>query len=76
LESQRALRGSDFVGTPDEVIEKILFQHAIFQHQRFLIYLGYSTIEHKKMMNAIELFGSVVAPAVRKEIARRSQIAS
>jgi probable LLM family oxidoreductase len=76
LESQRALRGSDFVGTPDEVIEKILFQHELFQHQRFLIYLGFNTIEHKKMMNAIELFGSVVAPAVRKEIARRSQIAS
>ncbi len=73
LESQRTLRGSDFVGSPDEIIEKILFQHEIFQHQRFLIYMGNNAIEHKKMMRAIELFGTKVAPEVRKEIARRNK---
>jgi len=72
LEQQRLLRGSDFVGTPDEIIEKILFQHAIFKHQRFLMYMGNSAIEHKKMMHAIELLGTKVAPAVRKEIASRN----
>ncbi|MEZ4671841.1 MAG: LLM class flavin-dependent oxidoreductase [Anaerolineae bacterium] len=76
LEGNRALRGSDFVGTPDEIIEKILFQHEIFNHQRFLIYLGYSTIEHKKMMHAIELLGTKVAPVVRQEIARRNAVAA
>jgi alkanesulfonate monooxygenase SsuD/methylene tetrahydromethanopterin reductase-like flavin-dependent oxidoreductase (luciferase family) len=74
LESQRLLEGSDFVGSPDEIIEKILFQHEIFQHQRFLIYMGNNAIEHKKMLRAIELFGSVVAPEVRKEIARRNAV--
>lgn len=73
LESQRTLRGSDFVGSPEEIIEKILFQHEIFQHQRFLIYMGNNAIDHKKMMRAIELFGTKVAPEVRKEIARRNQ---
>ena len=72
LETQRFLRGSDFVGTPDEIIEKILFQHEIFNHQRFLMYMGNNTIEHKKMMRAIELFGTKVAPAVRKEVANRN----
>jgi probable LLM family oxidoreductase len=72
LETQRLLRGSDFVGTPDEIIEKILFQHEIFKHQRFLIYMGNSSIEHKKMLHAIELFGTKVAPVVRKEIASRN----
>jgi alkanesulfonate monooxygenase SsuD/methylene tetrahydromethanopterin reductase-like flavin-dependent oxidoreductase (luciferase family) len=72
LEQQRLLRGSDFVGTPDEIIEKILFQHEIFNHQRFLMYLGNSAIEHKKVMHAIELFGTKVAPVVRKEIAQRN----
>ena len=71
LEQQRFLRGSDFVGSPDEIIEKILFQHKIFDHQRFLIYMGNNAIEHRKMMRAIELFGTVVAPVVRKEIASR-----
>jgi len=72
LETQRFLHGSDFVGTPDEIIEKILFQHEIFQHQRFLLYMGSNAIEHKKMMRAIELFGTKVAPAVREEIGRRN----
>ncbi|MCJ7718151.1 MAG: LLM class flavin-dependent oxidoreductase [Anaerolineales bacterium] len=72
LEDQRLLRGSDFVGSPEEIVEKILFQHEIFKHQRFLIYMGHNAIEHKKMMHAIELFGTKVAPEVRKEIARRN----
>jgi probable LLM family oxidoreductase len=72
LEKQRLLRGSDFVGTPDEIIEKILFQHEIFNHQRFLLYMGNNAIEHKKMMHAIELFATKVAPVVRKEIASRN----
>ena len=72
LESQRLLRGSDFVGTPDEIIEKILFQHEIFKHQRFMMYMGNNSIEHNKMLHAIELFGTKVAPVVRKEIASRN----
>ncbi len=72
LENQRLLQGSDFVGSPDEIIEKILFQHEIFKHQRFLIYMGNNAIDHKKMMHAIELYGTKVAPEVRKEIARRN----
>ena len=72
LEQQRLLQGSDFVGTPDEVIEKILYQYDIFKHQRFSMYLGNNSIEHKKMMKSIELFGTKVAPVVRKEIASRN----
>ena len=72
LESQRLLQGSDFVGSPDEIIEKILYQHDLFKHQRFLLSMGNNAIEHKKMMRAIELFGTEVAPVVRKEIASRN----
>jgi probable LLM family oxidoreductase len=75
LEQQRVLHGSDFVGTPDEIIEKILFQHELFNHQRFLMYIGNSAIEHKKIMHAIEIFGTEVAPVVRKEIASRNAVA-
>lgn len=64
----RTLRGSDFVGHPDEIIEKILFQHQLFNHQRFCIQLGLGSIDHKKMMRAIELLGTRVAPVVREEL--------
>jgi probable LLM family oxidoreductase len=71
LEASRALAGADFVGSPAQIIEKILFQYEIFGHQRLLLQLGVGTIEHKKVMRAIELLGVEVAPKVRLEIARR-----
>ena len=72
LEAGRTLRGADFVGSPAEIIEKILFQHELFGHQRLLLQLGVGTIEHKKVMRAVELLGTQVAPAVRQEITRRT----
>ena len=72
LEASRQLRGADFVGSPAEIIEKILFQHELFGHQRLLLQLGIGTIAHAKVMRAIELFGTEVAPVVRQEIARRT----
>ncbi|MGH2805808.1 MAG: LLM class flavin-dependent oxidoreductase [Actinomycetota bacterium] len=65
------LRGSNFVGSPQQVIEKILFQHEIFGHDRFLIQFSVGTLPHDKIMRSIELFGTEVAPVVRDEIARR-----
>ena len=75
FEASRTLRGADFVGAPEEIVEKILFQHAIFGHQRLLLQLGVGTIEHAKVMRAVELLGTEVAPVVRREIAQRTAAA-
>ena len=72
LEAGRALRGADFVGAPAEIVEKILFQHEIFGHQRLLLQLGVGTVAHRQVMRAVELLGTEVAPLVRREIARRT----
>ncbi|MEZ4864043.1 MAG: LLM class flavin-dependent oxidoreductase [Caldilineaceae bacterium] len=72
LEAGKTLRGADFVGSPNEIIEKILFQHELFHHQRLLLQLGLGTIEHAKVLHAIELLGTKVAPVVRQEIAQRN----
>ncbi len=71
-DASNTLRGANFIGDPDDVIEKILFQHEIFNHQRFLLMLGVGTMPHDQVMHAIELFGTKVAPVVRSEIARRN----
>jgi len=68
FEMSRSLRGADFVGSPQEVVEKILFQHEIFGHDRFLIQLTVGTLPHKKVLRAIELLGNEVAPAVKREL--------
>ncbi len=61
------LRGALVVGSPEEVTEKILYQHQIFGHQRFLLQSSVGAISHSKIMHAIELFGTKVAPVVRRE---------
>jgi probable LLM family oxidoreductase len=72
LEQNATLRGADFVGAPEQIIEKILFQHELFGHQRMALQLGIGTIAHSKVMRAVELLGTEVAPVVRKEIAART----
>jgi probable LLM family oxidoreductase len=65
----RTIRGANFIGSPQEIIEKILFQHEVFHHDRFLLQMTVVSIPHATIMRSIELFATIVAPAVRKAIA-------
>lgn len=69
---ETALAGSQVVGSPEQVIEKILYQYDLFHHQRFLLQISVGTMPHANVMKSIELFGTKVAPAVRAELARRA----
>ena len=69
------LYGANIVGSPSEVTEKILHQYELFGHQRFLMQMTVGSMPHKKVLRAIELFGSVVAPAVKKETTSPSETA-
>lgn len=64
------LRGANFVGSPQQIIDKILFQHEIFGHQRFLLQFSVGTLPHQKILRSIELFGTKVAPVIRRELAK------
>jgi probable LLM family oxidoreductase len=68
-DAMRTLRGTLFVGSPQEVAEKILFQHELFGHDRFLVQFTVGTMPHAEVMRSIELFGTEVAPVVRRELA-------
>ncbi len=72
FDASRSLRGANLVGSPQEVAEKILFEHEIFGHQRFLVQFSVGTLPHASIMRSIELFGTEVAPVVRAEVARRT----
>ena len=76
FDESTSLEGANFVGSPQQVIEKILYQHEIFDHQRFLIQFTVGAIAHDKVMRSIELFGGEVAPVVRREVARRQAAAA
>ena len=56
------------LGSPQDVINKILYEHSIFGHQRTMIQFTVGQTPHDKVMRCIELYGTVVAPAVRRAL--------
>jgi alkanesulfonate monooxygenase SsuD/methylene tetrahydromethanopterin reductase-like flavin-dependent oxidoreductase (luciferase family) len=63
-------QGALVVGSPEEVIEKMLLQYEVFRHQRFLMQSSVGAMPHRQILHAIELFGTKVAPVVRRETGR------
>lgn len=64
------LRGASFIGSPEQVVDKILFQHEVFHHDRTLLQFSVGSMPHRDLMRSIELFGTEVAPVVRAELSR------
>ncbi len=68
FEAMRSEQGALLVGSPQQVIDKILYEHELFKHNRFLAQMSVGTMPHDNVMHSIELFGTKVAPEIRKEI--------
>ena len=60
--------GALFVGGPAELTDKILAHHEIFGFTRITIQMAIGQLDHKSLMNAIEILGTRVAPDVRKAL--------
>ena len=70
FDRMRQAHGALMVGSPAEVTEKILAEYEMFGNRRVLLHMGVGNPPHADMMRAIELYGTEVAPAVRREVAR------
>src|SRR3954447_8664114 len=68
FDAGRSPRGALLVGSPDDVATKIVAQHEIFGHQRFLAQINVGGLPHDKVLRAIELFATEVAPRVRERV--------
>lgn len=69
FDQARGPDGALFVGDPETVAEKIVAQHRLFRNDRFLLQMAIGIMPHAKIMKAIELYGTKVAPIVRRETA-------
>jgi probable LLM family oxidoreductase len=69
FDASTELKGANVVGSPQQVIDKILYQHEIFGHDRFLLQMSVGSIPHNDLMRSIELFATEVAPAVNQALA-------
>ncbi|MGZ8545297.1 MAG: LLM class flavin-dependent oxidoreductase, partial [Flavisolibacter sp.] len=68
FDASTSAEGALLVGSPQEVIDKILYEKELFGHTRFLAQMALGAMPHDKVMHAIELLATKVAPEVRKAI--------
>jgi len=71
-----APNGAVALGAPDQVAEKILYEHELFAMDRYVAQMSVGAVSHRDVMRSIELFGTEVAPVVRDELARREPAAT
>jgi probable LLM family oxidoreductase len=68
FDQSRGPLGNLFVGEPELVAEKIIAAHKVFGMDRFLLQMAIGPMPHDQVMRGIELYGTKVAPIVRKEV--------
>jgi len=72
FDTQRGPRGALLIGSPDEVVEKLIrHSEALGGVSRFTFQMNAASLPHAKLMRAIEMLGTRVAPQVRQELASR-----
>ncbi|WP_290789922.1 LLM class flavin-dependent oxidoreductase [Flavihumibacter sp. UBA7668] len=60
--------GALLVGSPQQVVDKILYEHELFGNTRFLAQMSIGALPHKLAMRSIELLGTKVLPQVKKQL--------
>ncbi|WP_047982276.1 LLM class flavin-dependent oxidoreductase [Ornithinibacillus contaminans] len=58
------------VGSPQQIIEKILYQHEVFGHQRYIAQMDFGGVPMDKLKQNIELIGTEILPAIKKYTAK------
>jgi probable LLM family oxidoreductase len=70
FDAQLTPDGALLIGEPDEIVAKVLrHSEALGGISRITFMMNASTLPHANLMNAIELLGSRVAPAIREQTA-------
>ena len=59
------------VGSVQQVVDKILYEHELFGNTRFLAQASVGNVPHKLTLRSIELFGSKVIPEVNKALTKK-----
>ncbi len=64
-DTRASRHGPIFVGSPQQIIDKILYERELFGHQRFLAQIDIGGMPFANVARVIELFATKVAPAIR-----------
>lgn len=68
FDAQATPGGGLLVGSPQEVVDKLMTYHELYGTTRALFHLGYGHMPQRDHLAAIELLGTEVAPVLRREL--------
>lgn len=54
------------IGSPQEIIEKILYQREMFGHQRYIGQMDFGGMPFENLVRNVEIIGEEILPAIRK----------
>ena len=58
------------VGSPQEMIDKIMHQYELFRHDRYILQMDMNGLPYKNLAGSVELVSTKVMPVVKKEIGK------
>ncbi|MBW7453490.1 LLM class flavin-dependent oxidoreductase [Paenibacillus sepulcri] len=64
------IRDAMMIGSPQQIIEKMLYQHELFGHQRFIAQIDFGGVPFENLAKIIELIATKILPDVRKHTAK------
>lgn len=73
FDAQATAAGGLLVGSPQEVIDKLMTYHALYGVDRAIFHIGYGGMSQADHLKAIERLGTEVAPVVRREVGGSAQ---
>lgn len=63
-------RDALMVGSKEQIIEKMLYQHELYGMQRFMAQIDFGGVPFEKIMKNIEIIGNDIIPAIKKYTAK------
>ena len=57
--------GPIFVGSPQQIVDKLMYERELFGHDRFLAQVDIGGLPYAKVAQSIELLATQVLPAMR-----------
>lgn len=67
-------RDALMIGSPQQIIEKMLYQYELYGQQRFLAEIDFGGVPFEKIAQNIELIATEILPAVRKYTAAKEEV--
>ena len=64
-EARASQHGAIFVGSPQQIVDKILYERELLGHQRFLAQIDIGGMPFANVARVIELFATKVVPVIR-----------